>query len=116
MRKLKAPKPPLEKDIEKSILQYLELLPGCYAWKSVTAGYFDTKTKTFKKQRSKYAINGVSDILGIFRGKFLAIEVKRPCNNVRTEEQNLFIETINKHGGIAFYATSINDVKKGLGL
>ena len=107
---------PTEKHIEQSILQYLEFLPGCYAWKSVTAGYFDTKTKTFKRQRSKYAINGVSDILGVYQGKFLAIEVKTPQNKVRTEEQTHFLEMIKRHGGIAFFATSIEDVKQGLGL
>lgn len=116
MKNLKALKPALEKDIEKAILQYLEFLPSCFAWKSVTAGYFDTKTKSFKKQRNKYAINGVSDILGVYQGKFLAIEVKRPSNKVRNEEQNQFINQINLQGGIAFYATSIEDVKKGLGL
>lgn len=116
MKNLKALKPALEKDIEKAILQYLEFLPSCFAWKSVTAGYFDTKTKSFKKQRNKYAINGVSDILGVYQGKFLAIEVKRPSNKVRSEEQNQFINQINLQGGIAFYATSIEDVKAGLGL
>lgn len=107
---------PLEKDIEKSILQYLDCLPGCFAWKNVTAGYFDTKTKTFKKQRNKYAINGVSDIIGVYKGNFLAIEVKRPSNKARPIEQVLFIDHVNKHGGTAFFATSIDDVKKGLGL
>ena len=116
MKNLKALKPALEKDIEKAILQYLEFLLSCFAWKSVTAGYFDTKTKSFKKQRNKYAINGVSDILGVYQSRFLAIEVKRPGNNKRTKEQDSFIQMIKSQGGIAFYATSIEDVKKGLGL
>lgn len=105
-----------EKDIETSILRYLEFIPGCYAWKNHTGGYFDSKTKTFKKQRSKYAINGVSDILGVYNGKFVAIEVKKPSNKKRTTEQSAFIEVVIKNGGIAFYATSIEDVKQGLGL
>lgn len=105
-----------EKDIERSILQYLEHLPGCFAWKCNTVGYFDTKTKTFKKQRNKYAINGVSDILGVYNGRFIAIEVKTPQNKVRTEEQVSFVDHINKNGGIAFFATSIEEVKAGLGL
>jgi penicillin-binding protein-related factor A (putative recombinase) len=106
----------LEKDIEKSILQYLEFIPGCYAWKNHTGGYFDIKAKTFKKQRNKYAINGVSDIIGVYNGRFLAIEVKRPSNKTRTPEQDQFINTVIKNGGIAFYAMSIEDVKKELGI
>lgn len=105
-----------EKDIETSILQYLEFIQGCYAWKCNTHGVFDPTKKVFRKSKNKYAINGVSDILGVYQGKFLAIEVKTPQNKKRSDEQNLFIETINKNGGIAFYATSVEDVKKGLGL
>jgi len=100
--------------IEQSILQYLEFLPGCYAWKNHTTGYFDTRTQTFKKQKSKYAINGVSDILGIYKGKLLAIEVKDPQNKSRTDSQNKFIETITRYGGLAFYATSVDEVKEKL--
>ncbi len=111
MRKLTEP---LEKDIEKSILQYLEFLPMCFAWKNVTGGFFDTKTKTFKKQRNKYAINGSSDILGVYDGRFLAIEVKRPSNKLRNKDQDNFIKLINSHGGIAFYAGSIDEVKERL--
>jgi len=107
--------PVLEKDIESSILQYLEFC-GIFAWKNVTGGYFNPKTNTFRKQKSKYAINGVSDILGVYQGKFLAIEVKTPKNKVRTEDQNHFIQTVKDKGGIAFYATSIDDVKTELGL
>jgi penicillin-binding protein-related factor A (putative recombinase) len=113
MKTKKAPAP-LEKEIEKSILEYLEHLPECYAWKNVTGGFFNTKTKTFRKQTNKFAINGTSDILGIYKGKFLAIEVKRPSNKVRPQEQLNFINQINIMGGKAFFATSIDDVREAL--
>jgi penicillin-binding protein-related factor A (putative recombinase) len=115
MKKLKAPEP-LEKEIETSILQYLEFVPNCYAWKNQSIAVFDPRKKTFRKAASKFLINGVSDILGTYQGKFLAIEVKRPSNKKRNEDQDHFIKNINDRGGIAFYATSIDDVKKGLGL
>jgi penicillin-binding protein-related factor A (putative recombinase) len=107
---------PLEKEIETSILQYLERLPECFAFKNQSIAVFDPSKKIFRKAKSKYLINGSSDILGVFRGKFLAIEVKRPSNKKRNEDQDSFIENIRIHGGIAFYATSIEDVKQGLGL
>ena len=105
---------PSEKEIERSILQYLEFIPDCYAWKNQSTGVYDPTKQLFRKARSKYSINGVSDILGIFKGRFLAIEVKTPQNKKRTEDQNSFINQVNKRGGLAFYATSIEDVKAAL--
>ena len=52
---------------------------------------------------------GVSDILGIFRGRFLAIEVKKPGGKL-TEKQQEFIDRINANGGIAFVARDVFDV------
>lgn len=43
---------------------------------------------------------GSSDLIGIYKGRFVAIEVKRPTKKP-TEEQNRFIEIIRKNGGIA---------------
>lgn len=104
-----------EADIEHLILNYLNQLPGCVAWKNPTVGYFDVKRGVFRKQQSKFAINGVSDILGIYQGRMLAIEVKRPQNKERPEHQTHFVNMINRHGGLAFFATSISDVERALG-
>lgn len=109
-------KKPLEKNIENTILGFLNLIPGCFAWKSNTVGIYDPVKKIFRKSRNKYAINGVSDILGVFRGKFLAIEVKRPDNKKRPEDQISFITQIKKNDGIAFFASSVEDVKRELGI
>lgn len=103
-----------EADIEHLILNYLNGLKDCVAWKNPTVGYFDAKKGVFRKQVSRYAINGVSDILGIYKGRMLAIEVKRPQNKERPDHQTHFINMINRHGGIAFFATSIDDVVRGL--
>jgi penicillin-binding protein-related factor A (putative recombinase) len=107
-------KGPTEKDIEKSILRFLEFTPNCFAWKNNTTGIYDPTKKVFRKSRNKYAINGVSDILGVYHGRFLAIEVKRPSNKERPEHQKTFIDLINRHGGIAFFATSVEEVKRQL--
>lgn len=105
---------PKEKDIEASILKYLEFLPGCFAWKNPTSGYYDARKGIFRKQVSKYAINGVADIIGVLNGRFLAIEVKTPENKLRPAHQERFLEQINKKGGIAFFATSLEEVKEKL--
>ena len=100
-----------EKEIENSILAYLQALPGCFAWKNQSTGVYDPTKGIFRKSKNKFHLNGVSDIIGIYKGKFLAIEVKTPKNKLRPAHQKAFIEEINKRGGIAFFATSVEEVE-----
>lgn len=58
---------------------------------------------------------GISDILGIYLGKMLAIEVKKPGGKL-TPEQQRFIDRVKIEGGISFVAYSIDDVINGLGV
>lgn len=54
---------------------------------------------------------GGADLIGIYRGKFLALEIKQPGKNPTPEQRN-FIEMIRKHGGIAGVCREAADVKK----
>lgn len=109
---MKTPTVP-EKVIENQILTYL-WFKKIFAWKNTSGGYFDTKLGAFKKQRSKFAINGTSDILGILPGgRMLAIEVKSKTGKA-SQEQHDFINKINLSGGLAFIARSIDDVDQNL--
>ena len=60
-----------------------------------------------------YAKAGVSDILACIKGRFVAIEVKRPGNKP-SAVQLQFIEAINSIGGLAFWADNLQDVKDKL--
>ena len=101
-----------EKQIETAILRYLELLPECFAWKNNSVGIYDPIRKVYRRTRNRFAINGVADIIGIYKGRFLAIEVKTPKTKNRvSEDQRRFLDNISGHGGIAFVATGIEDVK-----
>lgn len=60
-----------------------------------------------------YAKAGVSDILACIKGRFVAIEVKRPGNKP-TAVQLQFIEAVNSIGGLAFWADNLQDVKDKL--
>lgn len=52
---------------------------------------------------------GGADLIGwTAKGRFLAIEVKRPGERPKQEQIN-FIDTVNKAGGIGFVATSALD-------
>jgi hypothetical protein len=56
---------------------------------------------------------GISDLIGIIDGRFIAIEVKvEEEGNDATKLQKWFIDRVNKCGGIAFVAYSLEDVKK----
>ena len=57
---------------------------------------------------------GCSDVLGMLRdGRFLAVEVKAPTGRLRPE-QALFLERINKAGGLGFVARDCRDVSDAL--
>lgn len=58
---------------------------------------------------------GVPDIVGIFNGKFLGIEVKAKNGKVSPHQQR-FLDNINANGGIGFVAYSAEDVMNTLNL
>lgn len=67
-------------------------------------------------------MNGVSDIIGIFQGRMLALEVKGPHweppkdprakSWKRFQKQREFIVQVRQHGGIADFVISVEDVIK----
>ena len=58
---------------------------------------------------------GISDLIGVWRGRFTAIEVKLPDNTRgMTPTQRLFIRKVNEAGGLGFEARSIDEVKEKL--
>lgn len=117
-----------EKHIENQILTYLAN-KRIFAWKNQSTGIYDPTRGAFRRKPANH-INGVSDILGIVDGKFLAIEVKKPYLSKKTlqfkyrtqeeleklasEDQVKFINNIKSLGGIAFYADSIDVVEDQL--
>jgi penicillin-binding protein-related factor A (putative recombinase) len=100
-----------EKDVTKQIRGVLRTL-GIFHWKNWSG------PMTYPK--------GIADILGIYNGKFLAIEVKRegweppePTNlqaYKHFKEQQDFLISIRDNGGYAFFAQSVEDVIERLGL
>lgn len=106
-----------EKVIEYQILTWLETQRACgfpcIAWKNQSVGVYDPVKGVYRKAHSHFNRNGVSDILGIWNGKFLAIEVKSMRGRL-SEYQKSFIEDVTKNGGIAIVARSVEDVKHAL--
>jgi hypothetical protein len=93
-------KPPTpEALLTRSIRQLLNSV-GVFHWKNF-GGFMGAK--------------GVPDILGCYRGRLLGIEVKTPTGKISPDQQG-FIDSINRAGGVAFVARSLEDVITGLGL
>lgn len=101
-----------EEQIENQILLFLES-KRIFAWKNPTSGYFDTRRRVFRKHKSRFAINGVTDIIGIHNGKAFFIEVKAK-KGIVSDDQERFIDNIQKGGAIAFVARSVEDVYRCL--
>ena len=89
-----------EADITKQIRDILNL-KGIWHWK--------------QWQGPMSQPRGVSDILGCFEGRLLAIEIKVPGRYL-TPDQALFINSVNAYGGIGFVAYSVEDVIEKLGI
>jgi len=57
-----------------------------------------------------YGQAGVPDIIACIKGRFVAIEVKRPGEKP-TPIQEAFLESITKKGGVAFWSDNLDRVK-----
>lgn len=98
---------PLEKEIQRAILDYLEI-KGHFAH-PYKAGAFAGEHKG-KKRFIRTAAKGTPDIIGCAKGgDYFAIEVKRKGESATLEQLN-FIHEIHKRGGVGFVAYSVDDV------
>lgn len=93
------PKDQSEKEITRAVRSVLKGL-GIFHWKAMQ-GLGSTP--------------GVPDILGIYNGRLLGIEVKTRGGKV-SEYQQKFIDAINQRGGIAFVVRSVDDLIAKLGV
>lgn len=87
----------LEKQVQKKILVYLKAIGACAR----------------KIPQNMYGA-GTADILACYKGRALAIEVKRSSGGVVSKIQEQFLNEWAAAGGIAFVACSVDDVIEGL--
>lgn len=94
---------PKESRIQSDIMAYLRS-------KAVTDhGFF------WKAAAGPYMRGGIPDIIGVYRGRFMAFEVKRPLLGRPTPLQESACEKINAAGGRAHVVTSVDAVRAILG-
>lgn len=104
---------PLERDIQKAILAYLSSCENC-----VFAGRFNRGTAMtgdgngIVRYTKFNTVRGFPDIHGMLRGgAAFYIEVKRAGGKL-SDDQRDFIDAVSSHGGIAFVAESVDDVRE----
>jgi len=94
-------------DSQKDILAFILQHPKVY----------DAWVTTQGRLKGKYKIGktGVSDIIGFMKnGRFLAVEVKKVGEKI-SDQQQIFIDSVNMCGGVAGVAITIEDANKILG-
>lgn len=111
---MEAIKPPLEKEIQKTMLEWLTYQPSTFVWRQ-NSGAMYTDSKTGRHGFKTASVDGISDIMGVYKGYPLAIEVKRPGEKP-TEYQMDFLTKFAKAGGIAMVASSLEEMIKDLKL
>jgi hypothetical protein len=100
-----------EKLLETRILNWLNSIESCFAFKINNVGIYDAKKKTWRKNNNPHIHNGISDILFCYRGRFGAIEVKVGSNKP-SPNQKKYIQRILDNGGVAWWSKDFDECKR----
>lgn len=111
MRKKKGLQP-TEAETQKAILQFLGYVTGAFFWRNNT-GAVKIVRNNGKKGFVKFGLKGSPDIIGCYRGNFVAFEVKS-AKGIASPEQKNFLNRIKKCGGYSFIVRSVEDVVESL--
>lgn len=87
-----------EAKLTAKIRQYLNSLEDSFFWKA----------KGDPRQHK-----GISDLVGVYHGWFVALEIKTPQNKRGlTLYQKVFLQKVKRAGGKAYVVRSLADVKR----
>lgn len=88
-----------EHEIQSNILERLAFLKKAFFWRE-NSGAFALEHGG-KKRFFRAGTPGIADIMGVYKGVPIAIEVKRPTtkNNV-SADQKAFLQRFNECGGV----------------
>ena len=99
----------LEKDIQREICDWLHA-EGFFFWRQNNTPIFDRKFGGFRAM-AKYTYRGLPDIMILYSGKFIGLEVKVPDYWKRTDGQIEIQDKILNNGGVYAIATSLEEAK-----
>lgn len=99
----------IEKQIENSILEYLNFQRGVFAFKLNTTGIYDQRKNCFRKI-SRWVAVGCSDIILIVDGYVVFIEVKSKKGSLNVN-QKVFCTKVMNSGAAYHVVRSLDEVK-----
>lgn len=103
MTKIRIP----EKDIQRSILNYLEKR-GVFAWRNNTGALVMPETRSHQRRFIKYGMPGSPDIIAVIEGYFVGLEVKDHTGK-QNENQLAFQARLFRAGGIYFVVHTMDE-------
>lgn len=95
-----------ESDIQKTALEFLNIYG--FFWRNNTTGIYNPYKKCFMKNGQM--LKGVPDILGIFKGKFIAVECKASNVKKLSEDQEIFRNNFEARGGVFYLCNDIDSL------
>lgn len=108
----------LEADVLRELLVWLDsnaVQHNFLFWRSNNVPVFAKNNAGRMVYRSlpKHTPKGLPDIMLIYKGIFIGVEVKRP-GAFLSPDQRAFMVSLKQHGGIYIVAQSVIDLKEGL--
>jgi hypothetical protein len=98
-----------EADVQKSILAYLKYM-GVRAWRQNVGAV--SAEHNGRKRFVRFGERGAADVHGVLPGgRYIAVEVKKPGKKP-TDAQLLWLRAIDAAGGLAFWASSVEEVQR----
>jgi len=93
-------------DLTNQVINHIYLAGG-FSYRSSSVGVFDTKRMHFRAAAKK----GVADVIGCFKGRFIAVEIKIGTDRL-SDEQEGFMRNIEHVGGKAIVAKDLEGFKE----
>lgn len=98
--------------VKNAVCSYLASR-GVFFFVHASVGIFDSRRGVYRTNHSPHHRRGVADLLGIYHGAPLAVELKSAKGRL-SPYQKQFLDDWKAAGGIAIVARSIDDVIEGL--
>lgn len=89
---------------------YLRVL-GQFFWVQPNQGYYHPVKKRYVRHRNPYTKNGIPDIIWIYKGHFIGLEMKRPKGGVQSQAQLEFEKEVVQAGGTYKVAKGYDEAK-----
>ena len=102
----------MENDNLRAVCEYLTLKKHFF-FRVNTTPIYDTKRQAFRAM-PKYAMKGVPDIILIWNGNFIGLEVKQK-GTYQSKDQKIF-EQLSKQAGAEYYVVRNSDDLVVIGL